>query len=45
MLDNLIYFVEHHKEMFIELNESMISKSNYDVYIESYIKEILHWLP
>ena len=43
MLDNLIYFIEHHKEMFKELNESIISKSNYEEYIKSYI-ELLYYV-
>lgn len=43
MLDNLIYFIEHHKEMFIELNESIISKNNYAVYIKTYI-ELLYYV-
>ncbi len=38
MLDALIYYVQKHKEMFKIPSESIISKNNFDSYVESYIK-------
>lgn len=38
MLDKLISYIENHKEMFKIPRENVISKENFDCFIESYIK-------
>ena len=38
MLDNLIYFIEHHEEMFRIIDENTICKDNYKEMKQSYIK-------
>lgn len=43
MLDNLIYFIENHEEMFKILNENIISKSTYEEVKKSYI-DLLYYV-
>lgn len=43
MLDNLIYFIENHGEMFKILNENIISKNTYEEIKKSYI-ELLYYV-
>ena len=43
MLDNLIYFIQNHKEMFKTLSEDIISKNNYEIYIKEYI-DLLYYV-
>ena len=43
MLDNLIYFIEHHEEMFRKIDENTICKDNYKKMKQSYI-ELLYYV-
>ena len=38
MLDNLIYYIEKHREMFRKSSEDKLSKDNYESLIKAYIK-------